>query len=408
MILNHFLRLVSIAIALVYHHSKPFDHSPSESLMLKKILFTVIAMTLLVGAIIFAKLGQFTAMDEAAKNMVLPPETVTAMLVEDAQWEQTIVATATVTAVQGVKVSAETGGRVSRINFKSGAVVKAGDVLIQLDTASEDAQLASAEATASLARANLTRVRKLSKQNLASQDALDSAEAKVKETVAQAHNMRALIAKKTIKAPFSGRLGLRLINLGEILREGDDIVSLQTLDPIYVDFSIPQKSLLRLKPGLEVRVTVDAAPDKTFTGKILATNPEVDPVTRSVRVRAKIANPDEILRAGMFANASVVMPEKQTVLPVAATAIAYATFGDSVFVVEQQKNDQSGETELVLRQQFVRLGQARGDFVDVIDGLNAGETVVTSGVFKLRSGMKVVIDNTLAPEPALDPQPSDS
>ena len=377
-------------------------------LMLKKILFAAIAMSLLIAVIIFTKLGQFTAMDEAGQNMVLPPETVTAILVNDTQWEQTIVATATVTAVQGVKVSAETGGRVSMIDFKSGAIVKAGDVLIQLDTASEDAQLASAEATASLARANLTRVRKLSKQNLSSQDALDSAEAKVKETVAQAHNVRALIAKKTIKAPFSGRLGLRLINLGEILREGDDIVSLQTLDPIYVDFSIPQKSLLRLKPGLEVRVTVDAAPDKTFTGKILATNPEVDPVTRSVRVRAKIANPDEILRAGMFANASVVMPEKQTVLPVAATAIAYATFGDSVFVVEQQKNDQSGEAELVLRQQFVRLGQARGDFVDVIDGLNAGETVVTSGVFKLRSGMKVVIDNTLAPEPELDPHPSDS
>ena len=397
-----------ITIALVYHHSDTFDHSPNEILMLKKLFFAAIAMSILVGAIIFAKLGQFTAMDEATQNMVLPPETVTAMLVEGAQWEQTIVATATVTAVQGVKVSAETGGRVSRIDFESGAVVKAGDVLIQLDTASEDAQLASAEATASLARANLTRVRKLSKQNLASQDALDSAEAKVKETVAQAHNVRALIAKRTIRAPFSGRLGLRLINLGEILREGDDIVSLHTLDPIYVDFSIPQKSLLRLKPGLEVRVTVDAAPDNTFTGKILATNPDVDPVTRSVRVRAKIANPDEVLRAGMFANASVVMPEKQTVLPVAATAVAYATFGDSVFVVEEQKNDQSGETEQVLRQQFIRLGQARGDFVDVIDGLNAGETVVTSGVFKLRSGMKVVIDNTLAPEPSLDPHPSDS
>jgi len=376
--------------------------------MLKKLLFAAFAMSLLVGAIIFAKLGQFTAMDEAAINMVLPPETVTAMLVESTQWEQTITATATVTAVQGVKVSAETGGRVSRIDFESGAVVKTGDVLIQLDTASEDAQLTSAEATASLARANLTRVLELSKQNLSSQDALDSAEAKVKETAAQAHNVRALIAKRTIRAPFSGRLGLRLINLGEILREGDDIVSLQTLDPIYVDFSIPQKSLLRLKPGLEVRVTVDAAPDDFFTGKILATNPGVDPETRSVRVRAKIANPDEVLRAGMFANASVVMPEKQTVLAVAATAIAYATFGDSIFVVEEQENDQSGETEQVLRQQFIRLGQARGDFVDVIDGLKAGETVVTSGVFKLRSGMKVVIDNTLAPEPSLDPDPSDS
>jgi membrane fusion protein (multidrug efflux system) len=399
---------VPIRIALVYYRNDTFDHSPDEILMLIKILFAAVAVSLLVGAITFAKLGQFTAMGEAAQNMVLPPETVTAMLVEDRQWEQTIIATATVTAVQGVEVSAETGGRVSQIDFESGSIVNTGDVLIQLDTASEDAQLASAKATAALAEASLTRVRKLSKQNLTSQDALDSAEAKVKETVAQAHNVRALIAKKTIRAPFSGRLGLRQVNLGQILREGDAIVSLHTLDPIYVDFSIPQKTLLRMKPGLEVRVTVDAATGVTFTGKILASNPDVDLATRSVRVRAKIANPDEALRAGMFANATVVMPEKQSVLPITATAVAYATFGDSVFVIEEQKNEQTGETEKVLRQQFVRLGQTRGDFIDVIDGLKAGETIVTSGVFKLRSGMKVIIDNTLAPEPSLDPHPSDS
>ncbi len=376
--------------------------------MLKKTLLAAVAVSLLVGAITFAKLGQFTAMGEAAQNMVLPPETVNAMLVEDTQWEQTITSTATVTAVQGVNVSAETGGRVTQINFESGSFVNTGDVLIQLDTSSEDAQLASAEATAALAKASLNRVRKLDKQNLTSQDALESAEAKVKETIAQAHNVRALIAKKTIRAPFSGRLGLRLVNIGQILSEGDAIVSLHTLDPIYVDFSIPQKTLSHLKPGLEVRVTVDAAPDTPFIGAILATNPDVDLVTRSVRVRAKIANPDEVLRAGMFANATVVMPKKQAVLPVAATAIAYATFGDSVFVIEEQKNEQSGETEKVLRQQFVRLGQARGDFIDVIDGLKASDMIVTSGVFKLRSGMKVIIDNTLAPEPSLDPHPSDS
>jgi len=397
-----------IRTALVYHQNNALNHNPNEILMLKKILFAAFAVSLLVGSIIFTKLGQFTAMDETAQNMVLPAETVTAMLVKDTQWEQTIHATATVTAVQGVNVSAETGGRVSKIDFRSGAIVKAGSVLIQLDTASEDAQLASAEATAALAEAGLTRVRKLEKQNLSSQDALDSAEAKVKETVAQAHNVRAMIAKKTIRAPFSGRLGLRQVNLGQILSEGDAIVSLHTLDPIYVDFSIPQKRLLRLKPGLEVRVTVDAAPDVTFVGKILASNPDVDLATRSVRVRAKIANPDEALRTGMFANVTVVMPEKQKVLPITATAVAYATFGDSVFVIEEQQNEQSGETEKVLRQQFVRLGKTRGDFVDVIDGLKAGQTIVTSGVFKLRSGMKVIIDNTLAPEPSLDPHPSDS
>ncbi len=366
--------------------------------MLKKILFAAGAVSLLIGAIIFTKLGQFTAMGEAAQNMVPPSETVTSMQVEDTQWEQTIVATATITAVQGVTVSAESGGRVSKINFQSGAFVKTGDVLIQLDTASEDAQLASAKAAASLAKANLNRVRKLGKKNLASDDSLDSAEAKVKETVAQTHNVRASIAKKTIRAPFSGRLGLRQVNLGQILREGDAIVSLHTLDPMYVDFSIPQKALLRVKPNLEIRVTVDAAPEHTFIGKILATNPDVDPVTRSVRVRAKIANPDEILRTGMFAHTTVIMPDQKTVLPVIETAIAYATFGDSVFVIEEQ----------VLRQQFVQLGQRRGDFIDVIDGLKAGETIVTSGVFKLRSGMKVIIDNALAPKPTLTPHPPNS
>lgn len=376
--------------------------------MLKKILLAAAAVSLLVGAIIFIKLGQFTAMGEAAQNMVLPPETVTAMSVESEQWEQKIIATATVTAVQGVEVSAEIGGRVKRIAFESGSVVNKGDVLIQLDTASEDAQLASAEATAALAKASLARVKKLNKQNLTSQDALETAEAKVKETVAQANNVRALIAKKTIKAPFSGRLGLRQVNLGQILSEGDAIVSLQTLDPIYVDFSVPQQELSRLVPELEVQVTVDAAPDQTFIGKIIATNPDVDLATRSVRVRAKVANPDEVLRPGMFAKATVIMPEKKTVLPVVVTAISYATFGNSVFVIDEQTNEETGETEKVLRQQFVRLGQARGDFIDVIDGLKPGETIVTSGVFKLRSGMKVVIDNTLAPEPSINPQPSNS
>jgi membrane fusion protein (multidrug efflux system) len=376
--------------------------------MLKKLLIAAVAVSLLLAAITFTKLGQFTAMGEAGKNMILPPETVTAMTIESEQWEQRIIATATVTAVQGVEVSAEIGGRVKRIAFESGSLVDMGAVLIQLDTASEDAQLASAEATAALAKASLTRIKKLNKQNLTSQDALETAEAKVKETVAQANNVRALIAKKTIQAPFSGRLGLRQVNLGQILREGDAIVSLQTLDPIYVDFSVPQKELSRLEPGLEVQVAVDAAPEETFIGKITALNPDVDLATRSVRVRAKVANPDEVLRAGMFAKATVIMPEKKTVLPVIATAIAYATFGNSVFVIDEQTNEQSGETERVLRQQFVRLGQARGDFIDVIEGLKPGESIVTSGVFKLRSGMKVIIDNTLAPEPSIDPQPSNS
>ncbi|MDN5783004.1 MAG: efflux RND transporter periplasmic adaptor subunit, partial [Luteimonas sp.] len=299
------------------------------------------------------------------------------------------------------------GGRVTVIGFESGALAKAGDVLLQLDTAGEDAQLASAKATAAEAGADVTRARALWKRNAVSRQELESAEARFKEAAARVDTIRALIAKKTIRAPFSGRLGLRLVNLGQILNVGDAIVSLQTLDPINVDFSITQQQVRHLNPGMRVRVTSDAVPGKIFEGEITAINPEVDPATRTVRVRARVANPEETLYAGMFAHVEVVLPETRSVLPIPATAVLYAPYGDSVFVVEQRKNEQGGATELALRQQFVRLGQARGDFVDVADGLKAGERVVTSGVFKLRTGTAVVIDNTLTPRAELEPHPTE-
>ncbi len=376
--------------------------------MLKKLFLATVGVVLVVGAIAYVKLGQFAAMGEAAAGMVMPPETVTAAAIADARWEQVIAATGTVTAVQGVTVSAEVGGRVTAIAFESGAVVGAADVLLQLDTASEEAQLASAEAAAALARADLSRVRRLGNRDLASDDAVDRAEAQVKDTVAQVGVTRALIAKKTVRAPFSGRLGLRQVNLGQVLADGDPIVALQTLDPVYVDFSVPQNQLALLSDGMPVRVDSDAAIGETFEGSIMAVSPEVDAATRNVRVRARVANPDEKLRSGMFVNVEVVLPDAKPVLPVPATAVLYAPFGDSVFVVEEQRNAETGETERHLRQQFVRLGEARGDYVDVTDGLEPGETVVTSGVFKLRGGAKVIIDNTLAPAARLDPRPADS
>jgi membrane fusion protein (multidrug efflux system) len=251
-------------------------------------------------------------------------------------------------------------------------------------------------------------VRKLGKRDLASDDAVDRAEALLKETVAQVGVIQAQIAKKTVRAPFAGQLGLRLVNLGQILSDGDPIVPLQTLDPVHVDFSVPQQHLGRLAVGMLVRTRVDGDADAALNGRILAINPQVDPVTRNVRVRALVANPAQKLRPGMFAQVEVVQPELRTVLPIAATAVLYAPFGDSVFVVEEDADAQSGETQRVLRQQFVQLGESRGDFVDVTEGLKAGETVVTSGVFKLRAGTQVVIDNTLAPQPQLSPRPNDS
>lgn len=376
--------------------------------MLKKVFLAVLATSLLIGVLVYIKLDQFTVMGDAAAKMVMPPQTVSAMQVQDTEWEQVITATGSVSAVQGVTVSAEVGGRITQIAFQSADSVSAGQTLLQMDTASEDSQLASAQAAAALAKAELARLRKLIKKNLAAEDSLDRSEAQVKETTAQVGVIKALIEKKTVKAPFSGRLGIRQVNLGQILSVGDPIVELQMLDPIYVDFSIPQQKLSQLQQNMQVKITSDAVPGKVFTGTISAINLEIDAKTRNILVRAKVENPEEQLRVGMFVNIEVLLPEKRRVLAVPSTAIHYATFGNSVFVIDETKNSESGEPELILRQQFVVLGESRGDFIEVIKGLKPGEKVVTTGVFKLRGGMKVIIDNSLSPEFNIKPSPKDA
>jgi len=376
--------------------------------MLKKVFIAGLGITLLVGAIVYIKLGQFTAMGDAAKGMKFPPSTVTAVAISDSQWEQVIPATASVSVVQGVTLSAEVGGRITDIKFKSADTVEAGQVMLLMDATSEKSQLASAQAAAELARTELKRMRKLIKQKLASEDSVDRAEAQVKETLAQVGVIKALIQKKTVRAPFSGRLGFRQVDLGQILSEGEAIVALQMLDPVYVDFSIPQKKVSQLQSGMKLRVTSDASSDEVFQGEITAINFEVDKITRNVQVRALVNNPDEKLRVGMFVNVELLLPDTRQVRPIPMTAILYSPFGNSVFVIDEQKNEESGEVKKVLRQQFIKLGQARGDYVDVIDGLEDGEMIVTSGVFKLRTGTDVIIDNTLSPEFSLNPNPRDS
>lgn len=376
--------------------------------MLKKLIIAFIGVAILIGTIVYIKLDQFSAMEAATANMVMPPTVVTAQTVNEAQWEEIIPATGSVSALQGVMVSAEVGGRITQILFESSDDVKAGQVLIQLDTASEKSQLASAIAAEELARNELSRQKKLLKKNMTSDEALDRADAQLKDSVAQVGVIKALIDKKTVRAPFSGRLGFRQVDLGQIVSVGDPIATLQSLDPMYVDFSVPQQKLSLLQNDMDVRIKSDAHPETTFPGKIAHIDLEVDPVTRNVQVQALAENADEKLRVGMFVNVELVLPEKRTVLPAPATAVLYASFGNSVFVIDEHKNEESGEKELVLRQQFVTLGLARGDFIDVTDGLKADETIVTSGVFKLATGTKVVIDNTLAPDTRLDPKPSDS
>ena len=373
--------------------------------MFKKFTLTTLAIIVIVGALVGTKITQFKAMAAAGASMVPPPETVTTAEVRHQNWENRIAVTGSLAAVQGVTVGAEVAGKIAKIEFESGASVAAGDLLVQLDISTEQAQLRAAEATAALAQANLARSRELRNKDTNSASDLDTSEAQAKQAAAQADGIRAVIAKKSIRAPFAGRLGIRLVNLGQILKEGDAIVTLQTLDPIYINFAVPQQRLAQLTAGTTARITSDAAPGDVFDGRINAINPDVDSATRNVRVQATIANPAEKLRPGMFASVDVILPTQESVLAIPVTAVLYAPSGNSVYVVEDTKNEKTGQTVKALRQQFVQLGTTRGDFVAVASGLKAGEQVAATGVFKLRSGMPVVVNNSLALDPQLGPKP---
>jgi membrane fusion protein (multidrug efflux system) len=285
--------------------------------------------------------------------------------------------------------------------------VRAGDLLLRQDTSSEQAQLRAAEAAAALAKINLERIKDLFSKKTVSKSEWDNAETQFEQTVAQADTIRAAIAKKNIRAPFAGLLGVRLVNLGEFLHEGDAIVSLQSLDPIFVNFLLPQQELPKLRLGLTVRVSTDALLGEVIEGTITTINPQVDAATRNIRIQATVANPREQLRPGMFVEVAVVLPERNDVLTIPATSVLYAPYGDSVFVLEEKRNENTGENVNTVRQQFARLGEKRGDFVSVLSGVKEGESVVSTGVFKLRNGQAVVVDNTLSPEFKLRPVPED-
>lgn len=372
--------------------------------MLKKLLITVGALLAVLAFLAGTKASQIMSMIAAGKNFQQPAEVVTSAEVREEHWQPRLTAVGSFSAVQGVTVGAEMPGKIVQIAFESGAAVQAGDLLVQLDTSTESAQLRAAEASAELARINVERARDLIGKQTISQAERDAAEAQFAQARAQVDNIKAVIAKKTIRAPFAGRLGIRLVNLGQILKDGEAIVSLQSLDPIYVNFQLPQQDVARVAAGQAVTVASDALPGATVTGTVTAINPDVDAATRNFRVQATLANPTGAMRPGMFANVTVGLPggEKVTVIPL--TAVVYATFGDSVFVIE---DDAEGKGK-VLRQQFVKLGAKRGDFVSVVDGLKPGQLVVSTGVFKLRTGAHVTIDNKLAPAPSLAPTPANS
>jgi membrane fusion protein (multidrug efflux system) len=368
-------------------------------------VFAVLALLCLLGDL---KSFQFLSMTIAGKKMMPPPTTVTSTSVKDEEWRPTFSSVGTISAVQGATVSAELAGTVAEVRFENGGVAKKGDVLVRLDASSEEAQLKSAQADLELAKSDLARARDLAARNVVSKAELDAAESKFKQKEGVVNNMRSMIAKKEVLAPFDGQLGIRQVNVGQMITAGQQVVSLQALDPLYVDFAMPQQQLPKLSPGLEVRVYTDVVPGREFTGKLTALNSSVDPVTRNVTLQATIENKDHALRPGMFAKVEVILPEKQKTLVVPGTAVSYAPFGDSVFVIEKKKDEQTGKESQTIRQQFVRIGEARGDFVSVTEGLKGNETIVSTGVFKLRNGMSVVINNDLAPKPQLNPKPVDS
>jgi membrane fusion protein (multidrug efflux system) len=373
--------------------------------MKRKILFAVILVLLVAGGLAGIKTLQIRKLMAAGDNAAYPPETISSAVALEERWQGTVNAIASVAAVQGVNVTAEVPGVVREIAFESGAPVAAGDLLVRLDTGAEEAQLRAMEAQADLARINAERARKLRADNMISESEMNAADATLKQSQANADTIRATIAKKTLRAPFAGRLGIRLVNLGEYLDAGKAIVSLQALDTVYADFSLPQQELSQLKPGMPVRLTTDTYPGRRFEGTLSSLNPDLDTTTRSIRLQATFENPGHLLRPGMFARAEVLLGGDQQVLSIPATAVFSAPYGDSVYVVEPSTNKAGA---LVVRQQFIRTGRVRGDFVSVEAGLKAGERVASSGLFKLRNGMSVVENNELAPKAEKAPQPSNS
>jgi len=377
-------------------------------------VIAVVAVLAIVGALAGLKFKQISGLIQMGKEMQAagpPPEVVSSANAELQQWEGTLYAVGSVTAVKGVTISNDAPGVVSAIRFESGAVVKQGQVLVELDSSVERAQLASAQARKELALLNAERSKKLVDSQAIPKSQLDTDDALLKSSRYDLGALAAQIDRKIVRAPFAGKLGIRTVNLGQYLNPGTPLTVLEATDSLYIDFSLPQQRLADLKVGMPIRVTLEGS-DAALDGQIAAIDPTIDSMTRTIKVRGTVPNKEERLRPGMFANVRVVLPQQAPVVSVPATAVVHASFGDSVFVIEDKKDEsgnvvhaKDGSVAKVVRQQFVRLGEARGDFVAVLDGVKANEVVVVAGAFKLRNGSGVIVNNDVKPDPQLTPKP---
>lgn len=370
--------------------------------MRKRMIITLTAVVVFLAALGFVKYNQIQNAIAQGASYTPPPEAITTIVAAEDEWQVTLGAIGTVTAAQGVVVSADLPGIVAAIEFDSGKRVRAGDVLVRLDTKQENAQLAAAEAQQRLAHVNLERMKVLQAEKVAAQAEFDQAEAEDMQADARVNEIRATIERKTIRAPFSGILGIRQVNLGQYVNPGQAIVPLQSLDPVYVDFAVPQQEMRDVRVGAELDITVEGVPGVAARGRITAINSVVDASTRNINVQATFPNRDEKLRPGMFVEARVIVGESRPVIALPASAIAYTPYGNFVFIVEDMQGP-NGKTYRGVRQQFVKLGSARGDQVAVLEGLKVGEEVATSGVFKLRNSAAVLVSNEI--QPANDPTP---
>jgi len=375
--------------------------------MAKRMIIMIVAMVAFISAIGFVKYRKIqTAMAQSGSYQP-PPEAVTTVIARKEEWQGSLGAIGTVAAVNGVMVSADLPGVVEKIAFGSGDKVESGQLLVQLDTRQEQAQLAAAQAKLELAHMNLDRIRGLREQGINSQTEYDTAVAEQKQAEGVVGEIRATIDRKTISAPFTGALGIRMVNLGQYLKSGDPIVQLQSHDPIYVNFDVPQQELVRVRVGGAVNVSAEGPPPIELTGRITAIDSVVDESTRNVRVQATFENRQGRIRPGMFVTARAVLDAKEAVIALPASAIGYAPYGDSVFVVEDVKGPK-GDSYRGVRQQFVKIGSARGDQIAILSGISAGAEVVTSGVFKLRNGAAVAVNNTTQPSNNPAPKPEDN
>jgi membrane fusion protein, multidrug efflux system len=374
--------------------------------MTKRMISMLVAIAVVIAALGTLKFHQIQVAIAQASSFQPPPEAVTTVVARREAWPDTLEAIGSVAAVQGVTVAADLPGLVDHIAIDSGRMVRAGEVLVELDTRQEKAQLAAALAQRDLSRLNLDRARGLADEGVVSQADYDRASAEHKQAEARVGEIRASIERKVIRAPFGGMLGIRQVNLGQYLAGGDPVVPLQSLDPIFVNFTVPQQEVGRLRLGGQVRAAVEGT--KTpFTGRITAVNSVVDEATRNVQVQATFANPQGRLRPGMFAQAKVLMGDSRDVVTLPASAINYAPYGDSVFIVEQVQGP-SGQSYRGARQQVVKLGGALGDQVAVLSGVDAGVEVVSSGVFKLRNGAAIRVENAVLPANEQAPKPEDN